>query len=237
MTSTLPEPLAEKMIAEKIQEWEKKKQREKELRDQAGILIHPFLGISRDFGCGEETLVPLLEKTLGWKVYGRNLLDYLAKRDNLSRSFMETLDEHGQLLVDKWVHYLIHSGAILQEDYVVKISRLIQVIVAQENAIIVGRGVNCILAGKREGLRIRITAPFADRVQNIAKLRNLSAKEAEQMVRKTDRERAVFIRNYFGKDISDPSCFDIGFNTSRVSADMILKTVSQLLEQKQPERK
>ncbi len=237
MTSTLPESLAEKIIAEKIQEWEEKKQRKKERRDQADIIVHPFLGISRDFGCGEETIIPELEKTLGWKVYGRNLLDYLAKRDNLSRSFMETLDEHWQRLVDKWVYYLIHSGAILQEDYVVKISRLIKAIVAQENAVIVGRGVNYILKDKREGLRIRLTAAFADRVRNIAKLRNISEKEAEKKVRETDRERSHFITHYFAKDVHDPACFDVQFNTSCVSPDMICKTVSLLLEEKKQAQK
>ncbi len=232
MNSTLPESLTEKIIAEKINEWELKKQQEKIKRDQTKIAVHPFLAVSRDFGCGEEKIIPQLEQTLGWKVYGRNLLDSLAVHEGLSRRFIETLDEHRQPLMDKWVNYLIHSGAILPEDYVIRISKLIKVIVAHESAIILGRGCNYILGDKKEGLRIRLTAPFADRVKKIAGLRNVAEKEAEKMVGETDRERRNFLKSYFGKDMDDPSRFDLVFNTSTIGLDRICKTIELLLEDK-----
>ena len=232
MNSTLPESLTEKIIAEKINEWELKKQQEKIKRDQTKIAVHPFLAVSRDFGCGEEKIIPQLEQTLGWKVYGRNLLDSLAVHEGLSRRFIETLDEHRQPLMDKWVNYLIHSGAILPEDYVIRISKLIKVIVAHESAIILGRGCNYILGDKKEGLRIRLTAPFADRVKKIAGLRNVAEKEAEKMVGETDRERRNFLKSYFGKDMDDPSRFDLVFNTSTIGLERICKTIELLLEDK-----
>jgi len=232
MNSTLPESLTEKIIAEKINEWELKKQQEKIKRDQTKIAVHPFLAVSRDFGCGEEKIIPQLEQTLGWKVYGRNLLDSLAVHEGLSRRFIETLDEHRQPLMDKWVNYLIHSGAILPEDYVIRISKLIKVIVAHESAIILGRGCNYILGDKKEGLRIRLTAPFADRVKKIAGLRNVPEKEAEKMVGETDRERRNFLKSYFGKDMDDPSRFDLVFNTSTIGLERICKTIELLLEDK-----
>ncbi|MCH7623068.1 MAG: cytidylate kinase-like family protein, partial [Nitrospinae bacterium] len=167
-----------------------------------------------------------------WKVYGRNLLDSLAVHEGLSRRFIETLDEHRQPLMDKWVNYLIHSGAILPEDYVIRISKLIKVIVAHESAIILGRGCNYILGDKKEGLRIRLTAPFADRVKKIAGLRNVPEKEAEKMVGETDRERRNFLKSYFGKDMDDPSRFDLVFNTSTIGLDRICKTIELLLEDK-----
>ena len=232
MTSTLPETLTEKIIAEKIIEWEIQKQQEKIKSDQAKIEVFPFLAVSRDFGCGEETIIPRLEQTLGWKVYGRNLLDSLAVSEGLSRRFMETLDEHRQPLMDKWVNYLIHSGAILPEDYVVRISKLIKVIVAHESAIIIGRGCNFILGDKKEGLRIRLTAPFADRVIKIANLRSISDKEAEKLVEETDRERRNFLKSYFGKGMDDPSRFDLVFNTSNLSLEKICQMIESLLEDK-----
>ena len=58
----------------------------------------------------------------------------------------------------------------MQNDYVVKVSRLIKVIVSHESAIIVGRGGNYILEDKREGIRAKLTAPFPIRAENIARL-------------------------------------------------------------------
>ncbi len=149
MPTTLPEPIADQIIADKIKEWEQKKQELKVGKGIKEIKPHPFLTIARDFGCREEEIIPGLEKSLGWKVYGRNMLDHLARREQLSRSFIETLDEHRQNLIENWINFLIHSGSIMQHDYVVKISRLIKVIVAQENAIFLGRGINYILEDKK----------------------------------------------------------------------------------------
>ncbi len=229
MPTTMPETLAEKIIGEKIAEWEAHKKQEKEKK----IEIFPFLTISRQFGCGEESLVPELEKALGWKVYGRNLLDHMAQRENLSRSFIETLDEHNRNGIDDWINYLIKSGAILQKDYVIKISQFMKVIVAQESAIILGRGGNRILADQKQGLNIRFVAPLEDRVKNIAALRKISATDARKMIQTTDKEREQFNKHYFSDDINDSSNFDTCFNTSSLSQDNICKTIALLSEEKQ----
>lgn len=232
MPSVMPESLADKIIAEKIREWELKRKKEKDQRNLKDIKIHPFLTISRDFGCGEEELIPRLEKALKWKVYGRNLLDHLAQREILSRNFMETLDEQKQSLLDNWVNFLIRSGSILQDDYVVKISKMIKVIVANESAIILGRGANHVLADKKEGLHLKLVAPFESRVKNIMKLRKLKEKEAQKLVEGIDSERTEFVRRYFHKNVADGLNYDLTINTANLDADMICKTVVLLLKEK-----
>lgn len=232
MPQVIPEALADKIIAKKIQEWEAKRKKEKELRETGEIDVHPFVTISRDLGSGEEEIIPKLEKTLNWPVYGKNLLDHLAQRENLSRNFLETLDENRQNLVDNWINYLIRSGSITQDDYIIKISRLLKVIVAQESAIILGRGANYILEDKKPGLRIRITAPRELRIKNIAKLRNIGEKEAEKVIRETDKTRGNFIKNTFDKDVNLCEHFDITFNTTNISPDLICKIVVTLINEK-----
>jgi len=232
MPTTLPESIAEKIIAEKIHEWEVSKDTARKARDRGAL--HPFLALTRDFGCGEEKLIPLFEKTLHWKVYGRNLLDHIASRDQLSRTFIESLDEHRISLLDDWIKFLIHSGAILQNDYIVKISKLMKVIASHESAIFLGRGVQYILAGKPEGLFVNLTAPFDYRVARIAALRKLSQKEAETLVRTTDQERRKYINRHFKIEHEAPHDFDITFNTMKVSEDTICEMIVSLLQAKNP---
>ncbi len=229
MPTTLPESITDQIIADKIKEWEQKKQDRQAKKEVREIKIHPFLTIARDFGCREEEIIPGLEKSLGWKVYGRNMLDHLARREQLSRSFIETLDEHRQNLIENWVNFLIHSGSIMQHDYVVKISRLIKVIVAQENAIFLGRGINYILEDKREGLRIRLTAPLTQRIKNISQLRNIPEKEAEDLIVETDQERRDFIKQNFKKDFDSCEDYDLVLNTMNFSNETIFKTISLFL--------
>jgi hypothetical protein len=227
MSTTLPESHAEKVIAEKIKEWEDKK---KGPRPPKEIGAHPFIAIARDYGCGEDKLIPLFEKTFGWKVYGRNLLDHIANRDALSRQFIETLDEHHENQLEQWVNYLISSGSLLPSDYMIKLSKLIKVVVTHENAIFLGRGTNYILQDKPHGVRVKLTAPFQDRVRHIAQLKNVSEKEAEEMVKRVDEERGEFIYQHFQKEYEDPSDFDIVLNTQSIPEESICKMISMVLE-------
>ncbi len=226
MSNVIPESIAEQIIAEKIKEWNDKRKQVKKSQTE----VHHFIAIVRDFGCHEEKIIPQLESTLGWRVYGKDLINHIAEREELNRNFLETLDETKQSQMDSWVNYLIHTGAILQKDYVLRITRLMKAIVMNENAILLGRGANYILREKEEGLRIKLTAPFDDRVKNIMELRNLSLKEAEKLVREMDKEREAFLNTYF-KVLSD-SEFDLAFNTSVVNSDLICETVKFVLGEK-----
>lgn len=226
MSNVIPESIAEKIIAEKIQEWNDKRKHAKESQPEA----HHFLAIARDFGCREETIIPQLESALGWRVYGKDLINHIAEREELNRNFLETLDEKKQNQMDSWVNYLIHSGAILQKDYVLRITRLIKAIVMNENAILLGRGANFILKERKEGLRIQLTAPLDDRVKNIMEVRSLPLNEAEQLVKEKDKERDEFISTYF-KAAAAPD-FDLAFNTSVINGDMICEIVKTILKEK-----
>jgi len=228
MSNVIPESIAEQIIAEKIQEWNDKR---KGLRQSKMETPH-FIAITRDFGCREEEIIPKLEASLGWRVYGKSLLNHLAEREELSRNFLETLDEKKQTQVDDWVNYLIHSGAVLQKDYVLRITRLMEAIVRNENAILLGRGANFIFKERKEGLRIKLTASFDDRVKNIMEVRSLSLKEAEQLVEEKDREREKFINAYFNVGSAAVSEFDLAFNTSVINMDLICATVKFILKEK-----
>lgn len=228
MSNVIPESIAEQIIAEKIQEWNDNRKRAKKSQTE----VHHFIAIARDFGCHEEEIIPRLEGALGWRVYGKDLINHIAEREELNRNFLETLDEKKQTQVDDWVNYLIHSGAILQKDYVLRISRLMKAIVMNENAILLGRGANFILKERKEGLRIKLTAPFEDRVKNIMDVRELGLIGAQQLVRKMDMERDEFINAYFKVDSIAGYKFDIAFNTSAIDTDQICKTVQFILKEK-----
>lgn len=228
MSTTLPESLAEKIIAEKVSEWEANKGRSGKSPREIGS--HPFIAVSRDYGCGEETLIPLLEETFGWKVYGRNLLNHIANRDALSRSFIETLDEHHENQLESWINYLISSGSILPSDYMVKLSKLMRVIVTHESAIFLGRGANYILQDRPGGVFVKLTAPFKHRVQHIARLKDISESDAEKEVRRIDEERGEFLYQHFKKEYEDPADFDIVMNTRSIPEKTLCRVISMILE-------
>ncbi|MGV7222231.1 MAG: AAA family ATPase [Nitrospinales bacterium] len=229
MVNIIPDTLADKIIEGKIKEWEEKRRMGKEAQKQTP---HPFLTVSRDFGCGEETIIPALEKEFGWHVYGKDLLNFVVEREGVSRAVLETLDEKRKGEVYDWVNNVLGAGVIYQKEYALKVSHLIKTIVMQESAIILGRGGNHILNGKPEGLRIKITAPFDERVSHISQIREMGLEAAKDLVLEKDKDRQEFIDNYFHGNDKDLEGFDLAFNTSAFNEKSICKMTHLAMKEK-----
>ena len=156
----------------------------------------------------------------------------MVGRDEVSSAVLETLDEKKKGNVFDWVNYILSSGVILQKDYVLKVSRLIKTIVLQESAIILGRGGNHILKGKPEGLRIKLTAPFDDRVSHISQIREMGLARAKELVLQNDHDRKEFIDNYFQGADKDLENFDLVFNTKSFSEKSICNITQFAMKEK-----
>ncbi|MGV7221955.1 MAG: AAA family ATPase [Nitrospinales bacterium] len=229
MINIIPASLAEKIISEKIKEWENKRKKTSEIEE---VKPHPFLTVSRDFGCGEENILPALEKEFGWHVYGKDLLNFVVEQEGVSQAVLETLDEKKKEGIYDWVNFILSSGAIVQKDYVVKVSHIIKTIVSHESAIILGRGGNYILKGKPEGLRLKITAPFDDRVSHISHIREMSMESAKTLVMEKDNERQSFIENYFQENDKGLADFDLVINTNAFNEKSICDITRYAMNEK-----
>jgi cytidylate kinase len=63
-------------------------------------------------------------------------------------------------------------------------------------------------------------------------VRGLPLKEAEQLVRKNDKERQEFISAYFNVGSTTFSEFDLAFNTSVINTDLLCETIKFVLQEK-----
>lgn len=223
--NTLPESMVEKIISEKIKEWHQKKEKKP---DGDSLAMFPSVALSREFGCQEEVLIPKLEQTLGWKVYGKNVLDHICQREGLSRDVMDTVDDQTHSKIKQWVQHLTHSGTLSQADYVQQISKYIRVIAGHESAIFLGRGAGYILSENPDCLKVLLTAPFEKRVAHVMELREIDQPSAEKLVHETDEGRAKFIQKYFGQKPKSIDAYDVVLNTATVSEDAICQTIKNL---------
>ena len=79
-------------------------------------------------------------------------------------------------------------------------------------------------------LHIRIIAPFDVRIQRIIDKGKGGEKQAAEILRRSDRNSAGFIRAYFDVDWDDQTLYDLIINTRKLSVDsgarMILESIS-----------
>jgi cytidylate kinase len=187
-------------------------------------LIHPYVAMSRETGVDAGELAHAVAKVCGWKVFDRELLDYLAEHDHLSRLALEFVDERTR----SWFHEMfgtwLESQLISQAEYVVRLRRIVLLAAQHESTILVGRGVQFMLPAER-GVAVRVVAPEKQRIQRIMKRSQLSRHEAEKFVHDTDRARAEFVQRYFHRDVADPHLYHLVINLEHVPRDVAVNLI------------
>jgi len=191
-----------------------------------------IITISREMGSGGIPIAIMAAEKLGYTLIDGDKLRELAPEYGLSQEALEKADEKPPAFVEA-------LDQQLETD-----QRLIELIVLEYalkgNVIIYGRGGQDLLTGISSVLRVRIIAPFEERVERWAEREWLDPDLARILVRKSDQQRAGFIKYYFDRDWEDPLHYDLTINTSRLSEESAVQLIANaikdqnLKESKQP---
>jgi cytidylate kinase len=197
------------------------------------------IALSRETGARGTSVARALGRRLGWAVYDQELLKIIAEEMGLRENLVQSVDE-------KIISWMRESLAAMSFDRMVSVSAYVHHLVetitslgAHGNCIIVGRGGAFILPAETT-LRVRLVAPLADRVEYMIQEFKWPRHEAEKRVRKTDGDREQFVREYFRKDPTDPSLWDLTLNVARYtveqSSELIAAALQRLQAQAQPQQ-
>ncbi len=191
------------------------------------------IAFSREAGSGGITVAREVGRCLSWPVYDQELLESLAKELNVDISFLEDYDEgrRGSFLVDT-IKAFSAAASVSEATYFRHLVRLLQMLGARGECLIVGRGSTFVLPPETT-LRVRIVASRDDRIAFIARERKISPVEAAHFVDTRDRVRQEFIKDYFHKDRADPQNYDLILNRSRFSVDETAELVIEALQRMQ----
>ena len=93
------------------------------------------------------------------------------------------------------------------------------------NCVIVGRASQCILQDRHDTFHAFVYAPPAEKLRRIrGRFPNLSEDEARQAMDAKDRERAAYVRLYFGQDWSNRHLYDLTICSS-LGEEVVLATI------------
>lgn len=166
---------------------------------------------------GEEVSARLSELTR-FHVFDREIMEAIAGDSGTQTKIVELLDEDTQSELEMWIKGTMGGKIFGTSDYLKSLTKTVGSIMKHGEAILIGRGVNIIL-GPHRGYRIRIAASLESRTKRVAQSDELSIKEAEKMVKESDKKRANHIKKTFNADIDDASFYDITLNTETLSVD------------------
>ena len=194
--------------------------------------IYRFITISRDVGSLGDALASGLASYLGWHVYDREIVDYIAQNSHVRQNLVQQFDEKDQSLIHDTVQRLlgmIEGGTFSADDYHEALYRTLVSLGTRGRAIFIGRGANFVLKG-HPGLHIRVMASPDVRVERLCLRWHVTPNEARQRMRHLDLERKNYIRHHFGQDTDDPSHYDLLLNTDHISPEQAVASVLSVMK-------
>lgn len=201
-------------------------------RGKEGKLSYgPYLLISREKGAGGSAVGQLAGKRLGWEVFNNEIVDAIAKKANVRRELIESLDERDRATIQDAINRLLRPQPIATSGYQAHLREIVLTLGHQGDVVIVGRGAQYILPSQF-GLRVRMVAPLEVRLLRIASRESLSLNAAQIEVERSDRERARLARRQFGQTGVDPLNHDVTINTAELTVEAATEVVLTALQRK-----
>jgi cytidylate kinase len=168
---------------------------------------------------------------LGWSVVDNEFIDKVAARAGLPPEEVAVREERVPGFVERLALTLATSAPELfpqdtgaaedvDETRVVRITEtLVAELAAEGRVVLVGRAAPAVLGQRGDGLHIKLVAGVEFRTRQAAERLGVSHKEAEEIMRRTDKNRECYHREYYKRDWSDPVNYDIVLNTERLGFD------------------
>jgi cytidylate kinase len=185
--------------------------------------VEDFIAISRTLGSGGKAIAAKLGEKLGWPVFDKEVLGFMAGDDKFRRQLYDSMDERDLSWLEETLRAMFQPQFI-RNDYFRRLTETILTLARQGRAVFLGRGANQILP-KCIGLRVGIIAPRELCVETVAERFNLMTGQAQDAWRRLEQERAEFIKHHFGVDANDPSQHDMIINRGRFSLDQAVELI------------
>jgi cytidylate kinase len=190
--------------------------------------------IEREYGSGGADIARKVAERLGWKLWDQLLTDQIAGLLDCDCRSVEAHEERKDSL-----HYRLFKafmrgsfeGALnaprmkmVDADCVREVAQKVVTAAAREgNSVIVGRGSAYHLQNYPDTFHVFVYAPLEERIRRLQETGKSEAKAVEQ-AETVDRDRAAYIKSYFGVDWPDRYMFDLMINT-QVGDDVVVETI------------
>jgi len=214
------EATMEQIISSQIKKWQLNKK--KKYKNP----IRPVITISRLPGSGANTLAKQLSEDLNIDLFDNEIVEEVAKSAHVSESVIASLDEQDRSILDDWIGILERKRHLWPDEYLPHLTKVVGAIAAHGHAIIVGRGSGHILPSEI-CLRLLIVAPMDVRISNVMYAYDVTHKEAERRIMKTEKDRRAFVKQYFSADLTDPVNYDLTLNTAHYNVEAAVKIVKE----------
>lgn len=194
--------------------------------------------IEREYGCGAANISAAIADRLGWKLWDREITAEIARRLKCKHEMVAEREER----VDSMFYSLIKSfmrGSfepridtanleVLDAEHLAFLfERVVKEIADDGNCVIMGRGANWFLRERDDAFHTFLYAPYEEKLHRVI-AQGESEREARNLLETVDRDRAAFIKKYYGKVWPDRSLYNLMINT-KVGDDVVIESILDMV--------
>ncbi len=200
--------------------------------------------IEREYGSGGPEIAREVATRLGWTLWDQRLTNEIARQLECDCRVVEEHEEKKDPLYYRLFRAFMrgsHEGSLnaprmkmADTDCIREVAeRVVKNAAEAGNCVIVGRGSAYYLQSRHDAFHVFIYAPFEHKVRRLHKAGKSEA-HAVELAETVDRDRAAFIKQYFGVEWPDRHRFHLMINSSigeETVVDTILNDVAMLDKQ------
>lgn len=173
--------------------------------------------ISREMGTGAYHIAEEVARRLKYTLVDGERINACAPKYGLDPDMLQMVDEKPPSYItaeDRKRAAALNTVELILLDFARK-----------GNVILYGRGGQDLMKVCGNVLRLRFIADFEERVERFAEREWIDPDLARTMIRRSDHQRGGFIHFYFDRSWDDPLGYDLTFNTSRLSQEIIVDSI------------
>lgn len=201
----------------------------------------PFITVSRECGAGGWNLANRLARRLterdhlpdaqGWRCYDREIVERAVSHLHLPQRDIDEVEERRRNWIADFFGGIASEPRIEADDLAMyhRIAAHIRRLAGFGRAIVVGRGGFCVTRDMPGGIHLRLVAPLNFRIQNLGRLKGMTADQATREVRMLDEARRAFYKRYLNAPGLTPDMFTMTLNTAAISEEQMVQCIEPLV--------
>ena len=190
--------------------------------------------IEREYGCGGGAIARSLANQLGWSLWDRELCAEIAKRYNTDADTIasreERLDPAFYRLVKVFMRgsyeesYSGRSLPLLDAEHLADFfEEIIKDVASRGHCVIVGRASPWFLRERPNTLSVFLYGTQEDKMRRVMG-QGKSREEAAQLLEEIDKDRAAFVKKYYGKTWPTREIYHLMLNT-KIGNESVVKMI------------
>lgn len=185
--------------------------------------------IGRQYGSGGSELGQILADKLGYAFYDKEIIEMTAGTTGYSSNYV---GEHQESLTNSLIYDLVNHMYTFPETESPKDkifdaqSKVIKEIAEKGHCVIVGRCADQILKDRTDCLNIFLHAPLKNRIKRVMGKKNLTEKDAKQLILREERRRADNYHYYTRQIWGASANYHLSLDTS-LGYDYVLDVIIQ----------